>query len=696
MANNWAIVIGVNHYDHLPVAEHLNYAVHDAECVKSFLCDQAGFDPDKVLLCSDTSDPIGSRKIPTRPTHSNLIRLLQDEIQDAEAADHLWFFFSGHGMMGSDNHDYLLPSSGYPRNLKDTAISVDFVIRSLINCRARNTVMILDMCRRSAGVKGSDNVGSQTAQAAQQQGIITLFSCRRGEKSYEIPALGQGVFTHALLEGLENSGTLRDLEHYLQQRVPQLNRQYGKPHQVPIVGLLESPSKYDLPLLPNPEKQEGLTKVETLKNRALRAEEAGDLKLAENLWIQILSISSIDQQAIQAIKRIALQAASQEYSSSVTPSQTAGQKDPFSASQASASEAALKHQLAEKKAQVSQRRIQSRHELEMQKLSGELTKIENQHRERQTRYDLEMRCLQAGHQASMSEMNRGETFPRVEGELLLSGESSFEFETVTIDAQGQEIARNWGRSQRFVEDINGVLLETIFIPGGTFLMGSSERKPLPNEQPIHEVTVNPFWMSKYPITKAQWKAIAALPPVTRSLKKLPSRAGSANHPITNISWDEAVEFCDRLSQKTGHQYRLPTEAEWEYACRAGTTTPFHCGATITSDLANYDGTYVYHSEPTGVNQGKPSQVGSFPFANSFGLFDMHGNVWEWCIDHWHENYRCAPTTGEAWLDEIDNLSRVLRGGSWTSEPAGCRSACRQISDANHKSNNTGFRIVRSL
>jgi uncharacterized caspase-like protein len=254
MANNWAIAIGVNHYEHLHQAQYLNYAVCDAECIKEFLCNQAGFKPDNVLLCSDNSEPIDLRQIPTRPTRSNLRRLLLDEIQNAEGADNFWFFFSGHGMIGSDNHDYLMPRDGYRRDLEGTAISVDFVIRCLMSCRARNVVMILDMCRCSDGSKGLGDVGAYTAEKAKQQGIITIFSCSRGEESYEIPELKQGAFTHALLEGLTNHGTPGALERYLQHRVPELNRHYGKPHQFPQISL-NSAYKYDFPLLPKLSEQ---------------------------------------------------------------------------------------------------------------------------------------------------------------------------------------------------------------------------------------------------------------------------------------------------------------------------------------------------------------------------------------------------------------------------------------------------------
>lgn len=573
MANNWAIAIGVNHYEHLHQARYLNYAVGDAKRIKEFLCNQAGFEPDNVLLCSDNSEPISSRQIPTRPTRSNLRRLLLDEIQPAKGADNFWFFFSGHGMIGSDNHDYLMPRDGYGRDLEGTAIPVDFVIRCLMNCRPRNVVMILDMCRCSDGSKGFGDVGAYTAAKAKQQGIITIFSCSRGEESYEIPELKQGAFTYALLEGLTNHETPGALERYLQHRVPELNRHYGKPNQFPQISL-NSAYRYDFPLLPKLSEQPPSKDIGVLR---------------EDLFIQSV------------------------------PTQN--------------------------------------------------TK------------------------------NWGHSLGQQLVEPLVPGTSIFDFKVVTLDVQGHE--SNWYRGQAYylTEELgNGVRLEMVYIPGGTFLMGSPESKGkrYSNERPQHSVTIKPFLISKYPITQAQWREVAALSEVHQNLKLRPSPHGGKSHPVTQVSWHEAVEFCDRLSQKTGHKYRLPTEAEWEYACRAGTTTPFHFGETIRADLANYDGTCTYHSEPEGINRGKTIQVGSFPFANAFGLFDMHGNVWEWCTDHWHENYNSAPINEDAWLDSDENLNHVMRGGSWISESFRCRSACRQIGDVNHKSNNTGFRIVRNL
>jgi formylglycine-generating enzyme required for sulfatase activity len=158
-----------------------------------------------------------------------------------------------------------------------------------------------------------------------------------------------------------------------------------------------------------------------------------------------------------------------------------------------------------------------------------------------------------------------------------------------------------------------------------------------------------------------------------------------------VRWNDAIEFCQRLSKLTGQVYRLPSEAEWEYACRAGTTTPFHFGETISTDLANYNGDYVYGEGVKGINQGKTTLVGSFKMANAFGLYDMHGNVWEWCQDTWHGNYVGAPTDGSAWTDENDNNYHLLRGGSWILIPQICRSAYRV--HINYRDGNVGFRVV---
>ncbi|WP_414576300.1 SUMF1/EgtB/PvdO family nonheme iron enzyme [Anabaena sp. CCY 9402-a] len=261
---------------------------------------------------------------------------------------------------------------------------------------------------------------------------------------------------------------------------------------------------------------------------------------------------------------------------------------------------------------------------------------------------------------------------------------NFEFDVVTVDEKGKEIDRKRQSANFFEEDLgNGVILEMVSIPGGSFMMGSPPREGYDFEKPQHEVKVLDFLMGKYPITQAQWQAIIGTNPSNFKGKKL---------PVENVSWNDAVEFCKKLSQKTGRRYRLPSEAEWEYSCRAKTTTPFHFGKTITTDLVNYNGNYTYASAPKGKYHKETTPVGSFS-PNAFGLYDMHGNVWEWCQDYGHSNYNEAPTDGSAWLAGGDNTLRLMRGGSWLSNPTNCRSTNRLRSAANLRGDYFGFRLV---
>ena len=269
----------------------------------------------------------------------------------------------------------------------------------------------------------------------------------------------------------------------------------------------------------------------------------------------------------------------------------------------------------------------------------------------------------------------------------------FEFEYAKID-KNLKITKYPGEAEGFREDLgNGVILEMVKIPGGSFIMGApeDEDKIIDSERPQHQVNIQSFFMGKFQVTQEQYLAITG---------KNPSRFQGRKRPVEKVNWYDAVKFCEQLSKLTGKEYRLPSEAEWEYACRAGTTTPFHCGETITTDLANYRGHYTYGAAPKSVYRGETTDVGSFP-ANSFCLYDMHGNVWEWCLDDWHNNYKGAPIDGSAWFDKNNNLSQkqgraLLRGGSWINNPRGCRSASRSNvvrADRDNDLDDVGFRVV---
>ncbi len=268
--------------------------------------------------------------------------------------------------------------------------------------------------------------------------------------------------------------------------------------------------------------------------------------------------------------------------------------------------------------------------------------------------------------------------------------TTVQFESVSVDRRGTVVSRTRGQAeQAAVELAHGLTIDLVLVPGGSFLMGSAAGQGYPDERPQRSVTVAPFFLGKHPVTQAQWEAIAG-----------PShcRFHAARLPVENVSWDDAGEFCRRLSERTGHLYRLPSEAEWERACRAGTTTPFSCGETITTDLANYNGGFTFAAEPEGIYRHRTTEVGSFA-PNAFGLCDLHGNVWEWCADRWHEGYDGAPGDGGVWGTEPGEKSRlrfgVLRGGSWHDTPDVCRSAVRLRGRRGEGDELTGFRLALS-
>jgi formylglycine-generating enzyme required for sulfatase activity len=286
-------------------------------------------------------------------------------------------------------------------------------------------------------------------------------------------------------------------------------------------------------------------------------------------------------------------------------------------------------------------------------------------------------------------------------------------------------APTWG----FREPLLMPALTLVQIPAGSFLMGSPPDEPqrADDEGPQHTVELASFFISQTPITQGQWREVAQWKEREgerweRELEANPSRfqpkdeaeekkesygsfrlldgeASSDQRPVERVSWLDAMEFCNRLSQRTGRHYTLPSEAQWEYACRAGTITPFAFGETLSDELANYDASETYGNGLKGKNRKQTTPVGMFP-ANAWGLQDMHGNVREWCLDDWHGSYEGAPVDGSAWLDGAEGQSskregggRLLRGGSWSIFPGRCRSAFRYPYRPDDAYSFIGFRVV---
>jgi formylglycine-generating enzyme required for sulfatase activity len=304
---------------------------------------------------------------------------------------------------------------------------------------------------------------------------------------------------------------------------------------------------------------------------------------------------------------------------------------------------------------------------------------------------------------------------------LLRGVRQFPFKTPVLNERGTVVQTTPGQAKGFIEPLGAMGIDMVEIGGGRFSMGASATEVelalkeaklaaedgvledesyqvLGAEMPQHAVDINGFYISRFEITQAQYLAVmGTLPNIAPSMR-------GATMPVVNVTWQEANDFSAKLSQLTGRSYRLPTEAEWEYAARAGTTTPFAFGETLNPQTAVYNSAIPYRKAPRGARRNGPMLVGEITPPNAFGLYDMSGNVWEWVADYWHGNYDGAPRDGSVWdepetafdadeNEEVEDKSRIVRGGSWFSAAGSCRSASRFRFFPSTRANNVGFRIV---
>ena len=270
---------------------------------------------------------------------------------------------------------------------------------------------------------------------------------------------------------------------------------------------------------------------------------------------------------------------------------------------------------------------------------------------------------------------------------------SIDYQRAELDPDGRLVTRTPSQTVAYAEELSsGNRLEMVQIMPGAYTMGASPNEPYaePAERPTHRVQVSGFFLSRFEITQQQWASVAASPKVSIDLVARPSSFKGDDRPVEGVTWLEAKEFCARLSRLTGRLYRLPTEAEWEYACRAGTDTPFSFGQTVLSSLANYQATKPYSSEGLGEYRRQTVSVGSLDAANAYGLSDMHGNVAEWCEDA-YDFYSSDEQTDP--MGPSSGRNRVVRGGGWRSYPWQCRSASRVGFDESLHRNDIGFRVV---
>ncbi|AFY47667.1 hypothetical protein Nos7524_1801 [Nostoc sp. PCC 7524] len=662
--DKFALLIGVSEYQ--ADLKAIPSAVSDVEALK------------QVLINPEMGDfPESNVTVLPNPNKREMELAIYKLFASRQKDDLVLFYFSGHGVKDESRKLYLSTSETIldkGRLIPPTAVEARYLHDRMNESKSKQQVIILDSCFSGAFPEGfnikSDGIDSvDIAKELNSEGRAILTSSTSTQYSFEHAGYDLSIYTRYLVEGITNGAADQDgdgrisvdeLHNYASGKVREVS-----PAMTPQFYPVKEGYKIWLAKAPvNDPKLIYRKEVERRVNQGKISKVARRLLNSKQTQLSLLpeEAAAIEFEVLQPHREF--QRKLEEYEQTLLEAVEEGYPDDEIVSN---DLQAYQHDLGLRDEDIAP--IHQRLRIPTSPPTPLL----------------------------VGEGSQTPPFPSREGGM--GGLGQFQFDIVTVNAKGEEINRSRGQAEYFTADLgNGVTLDMVSIPGGEFLMGSPDKEleRTEYESPQHKVTVPPFFMGKFPVTQAQWRAVASLPKVNRDLEIDPSNFKGANRPVEMVSWFHAVEFCQRLSQKLGRECRLPTEAEWEYACRAGTATPFHFGETINTDLVNYDGNYVYGSGSKGKYRKETTDVGSFGVANAFGLYDMHGLVWEWCLDHWHENYQGAPTDGSAWLiDGKNNHSRLLRGGSWGNNPRYCRCAFRNWLVPDNRSYDIGFRVVCS-
>jgi formylglycine-generating enzyme required for sulfatase activity/uncharacterized caspase-like protein len=641
MARKIALLIGVGDYG--AGFQTLRCPANGVEAMRSVLSDSemGGFDDVVVLVNPDVGE-----------MRSRICEIFAQLTKQ----DLVLFYFTGHGIKDMTGDFYLttarseLFANGRPN--AGTAVEADFLRREISHSLAERKVVILDCCFGAAFAKGFLAMNDSSVDIEAQLGgkgwcLLTASTSARYALEQEDEDLS--VYTRYLVEGIKTGGAAPDGECFISAR--HLHEYVTA--QVKVAAPMMEPAMF------NAQQGYNIVIAKAVINHEQRYRKQVQTKVHSGCigpagravlsqWQQRLGLTLQQAQMIE---------------SEILQPYREQQQHLADYAEAIAAEKRISYPL-------SATTIQDLKDL--QRLLG-LRDEDVQAVEQQI-------LGQAMGQAQI-ELSIWPTQPEI------PKFESIYFKTARVNARGETVETLSGEATTFVEDLgNGQTLEMVKIPSGTFWMGAAiaESGASEYEFPQREVRVGEFWMGRCVVTRSQYQALSTQPE-TGILQIL-----SPNHPIESIFWTDAVAFCQQLSQRTGRAYRLPSAAEWEYACRAGTTTPFHFGKTITPDLANYNGSYAYGEGPRGKYRQKTTAVGSFA-PNLFGLYDMHGNVWEWCLDGWPNGNIDLAADGSAW--RLSGQKKCLRGGSWSYLPTSCRSAYRLDYPFHNRIDDIGFRVV---
>jgi formylglycine-generating enzyme required for sulfatase activity len=624
-------------------------------------------------------------QVATDVDRRGLLSALRDFEARARGADVALFYFAGHGaQVGGAN--YLIPVNAPIRSetdVPDEALDASSVLRRIEEGRARVGLVILDACRDNPFPGSARSSTRGLARMGVPTGSIVAYATAPGSTA-EDGTGSNGTYTAALARYLKTPGL--DIKEVFDRTAQEVEKETdGNQRPREEIGLR---GRF---VLNDAAGASGLASVTPMPQGQAGGINLSDLareQQAREAWADWQRRMQTDFESIGAIKApdLRVQAWQRFLGAWKDDNPTDGEDDRLrEQAQMRLAEAQAQHE-----ARASEERLRaplaavpagSRLALTAGGASapGGLTSAVSGEDAERKAWEVAMRGdTRAAYEEYLRAYPQGR-FAFMAGAALATFRLPVTTATATVGAvvsvPGAGVPSPAAQASEYFKDCLECP-EMVVIQAGSFLMGSppNEAGRLAAEGPRRLVDVPRFAMGKYEVTQGQWQAVMGGNPSTFEDCGL-------NCPVENVSWNDAQEFVRRLNQRTGQNYRLPSEAEWEYAARAGTTTAYFWGDGFNEDRAN--------------NSSRTVQVGSYP-ANAFGLHDMQGNVWEWVQDVWHDNYAGAPHDGSAWTTGGDLTRRVLRGGACMNSPRCLRSASRSRNVLSYRFSSTGFRIARTL
>ena len=682
-----AVIIGNRVYRNKDIPP-VDYAHRDAEAFKRYVVQVRGYDPANVIHLKDATraqmqNVLGHRTAPMNDIQARLNML------DVEGGSEVIVYYSGHGVPAEKGTPSLLPVDVAPHAAQAEGYPIELLYEKLGQLQAVKSVQVfLDTCFSGSSHGGPLVTGSPVYVVAGLPGgvaerMTVLTAVTKTQIATWDKEARHSLFTHHLLDALYGRGdrdkdgkvTAAEAKSYLDRHMTSAawitNRrvQQATLRGAGEVVLASAAEGQGFPARPGLGEGSGAAAAAKGEARPAGAPEAdGMVATPAQITAVVPAPKQPDHAAAEAAlgldrdARALVQRGLAElnlavgYADGWFGKKTRGAIREWQEGKGMAATGYLTGEQAEVLAAVGKDAV-----------------------ERAARAEREQKQAQAREQARLAQ-------------------EAAERERLAREAKAKEAAERRAREEerpgREFRDC-GECPEMVVVPAGEYLMGSRIGEGHNDERPRHRVGIGEaFAVGKYEVTFDEWEACVA-DGGCGGYRPGTAGWGRGRRPVVNVSWEDAKEFVRWLSERTGERYRLLSEAEWEYAARAGTRGPFHYGGTISTDEANYNGNYTYGSGSKGEYRRRTVRVESFG-ANGFGLHDVHGNVWEWVEDCWHDRYSGAPADGSAWVSGGDCRSRVLRGGSWDYEPRFLRSAYRLRFTAGSRNDNSGFRVARTL